>query len=463
MSKILMVAGLAFGDEGKGSIVDYLTRIHGAKWVIRYNGGAQAAHNVVLPDALNTQHTFAQFGSGSFAGAKTYLSEYMLINPLTLALEWRSLRDMQAVPPKISDVIRISSKALITNRYQIALNRLRELARDNRHGSCGMGIGETMLDHIEHPELDITVADLAKSTNWPAKLRASQKLKLEQGKELLEALRSANYVSAAAIAEMEILESEKVFVELVDKYLIFGSSGCVDHDDNELEKIMRGDNTIVFEGAQGVLLDEWYGFHPYTTWSTTTFKNADDICWKFRFDVQEVTKIGVVRSYYTRHGAGPFPTEDPSLGLEELHNLSSPWQQGFRVGHFDLNLLKYAVNVVGGVDEIALTHMDSWIPRSSKLCWAYNSDQDLRGKSTRLCSRNPGARFKTHYHLRHDPQQDVNEQAKLTSLLPALQPQYVPLHNLETLTQRIEELAPVRIESWGPTAADKRYRNRPRP
>ena len=73
MATVVLLAGLGFGDEGKGTVTDYLVRTHSAKMVVRYNGGAQAAHNVVLPDGRH--HTFAQFGSGTFVpGVRTHLS-----------------------------------------------------------------------------------------------------------------------------------------------------------------------------------------------------------------------------------------------------------------------------------------------------------------------------------------------------------------------------------------------------
>ena len=82
----ILVAGLGFGDEGKGSIVDALVRKHGAHTVVRYNGGAQAAHNVV--DLDGRHHTFSQFGSGTFVpGTRTFLSRFMVVNPLGMLIE----------------------------------------------------------------------------------------------------------------------------------------------------------------------------------------------------------------------------------------------------------------------------------------------------------------------------------------------------------------------------------------
>ena len=91
MAQVLLLAGLGFGDEGKGTCTDWLVREHKSQLVVRYNGGSQAAHNVVDGDK---HHTFAQFGSGTLAGAKTYLSRFMLVEPLSLMREASALRDL---------------------------------------------------------------------------------------------------------------------------------------------------------------------------------------------------------------------------------------------------------------------------------------------------------------------------------------------------------------------------------
>src|SRR5579864_7866772 len=97
MSKVFLVQGLGYGDEGKGSIVDYLVRQEKAPLVVRFNGGAQAAHNVVTDDGRH--HTFTQFGSGTFAGARTFLSRFMIVNPFTLLTEAKALEQKGVANP----------------------------------------------------------------------------------------------------------------------------------------------------------------------------------------------------------------------------------------------------------------------------------------------------------------------------------------------------------------------------
>ncbi|MFL1382300.1 adenylosuccinate synthetase, partial [Nocardiopsis protaetiae] len=129
---------------------------------------------------------------------------------------------------------------------------------------------------------------------------------------------------------------------------------------------------VVFEGAQGVLLDEWHGFHPHTTWSTTTTANPLALLAEAGADAR---RIGVVRSYTTRHGAGPFPTEAPGLAalLPEAHNGTHPWQGAFRVGHLDLVAHRYALAATGGVDSLVVTHADR--AAHVRRCTAYTDPQ----------------------------------------------------------------------------------------
>ncbi|MFI0789171.1 adenylosuccinate synthetase [Streptomyces lydicus] len=117
---------------------------------------------------------------------------------------------------------------------------------------------------------------------------------------------------------------------------------------------------LVLEGAQGVLLDEWHGFHPYTTWSTTTFAGAERLLAEAGRP-HSALRLGVVRTCTTRHGPGPLVTEDPAplRAQPEPHNGHGRWQGAFRAGHFDAVAHSYAVEVCGGVAALAVTHLDA--------------------------------------------------------------------------------------------------------
>ncbi|MCK6552630.1 adenylosuccinate synthetase, partial [Myxococcota bacterium] len=115
--------------------------------------------------------------------------------------------------------------------------------------------------------------------------------------------------------------------------------------------------TVVFEGAQGVLLDEDLGFPPHTTWSRCTAVNALELLGEHA-PAMEVERVGVLRSHAVRHGAGPLPTQTPALDdLVVEHNVENPWQGRVRRGWLDLVLARYALAVCG-VDRLVLTHVD---------------------------------------------------------------------------------------------------------
>ncbi len=120
----IIVADLTYGDAGKGSVVDFLTREKNAKTVVLYTGGAQAAHNVV--DSLGRHHTFAQFGSGSLVpGTKTHISRFKLVNPLSMLKEARHLEDI-GVNGLLKNTS-IERQTLITTPFHQATNRIKEI------------------------------------------------------------------------------------------------------------------------------------------------------------------------------------------------------------------------------------------------------------------------------------------------------------------------------------------------
>jgi adenylosuccinate synthase len=397
------VVDLGYGDAGKGTIVDALCASQPVAAVIRFNGGAQAAHNVVTPDGRH--HTFAQFGAGTFHGVPTHLSRFSVVDPLALSAEAAALPDLDPLA-----LLTIDGEALLVTPWHRAANRVRERQRGaGRHGSCGMGIGETMgyaLSNADAPR----VAD-ARS---PAVLR-----------------RRLALVAARLTAELGPLDAPQVD-DVVDAFTAFAAAVRIVDGTRFLPRLL-GSGICVFEGAQGVLLDEWYGWHPYTTWSTTTFANVASV-------VPDFLRLGVVRTYTTRHGAGPFVTLDASLDLPEAHNGAGEWQGAFRVGHFDAVAHRYAVEVAGGVDALAVTHLDA--PQgcpSMRICTSYAVD------GTVVDRIEPGTLG------------DLSYQSRLTAMLQRARP--AAMHRPDDWSSSIGGLldAPVLIESYGPRSIDKRF------
>lgn len=330
--KAILVQGLAFGDEGKGSCTDALVRRFNAKWTVRFNGGPQAAHNVVTPEGLH--HTFAQFGSGTFAGANTYLSQYMLIDPIAFMNEEQALSSKVPVLPGVY----VERSTPIITPFHWMLNRTRERLRgDKRHGSCGFGVGEL--------RRDMTVGDT------PV-LLAGNLYSRARTREILESIK---LWKVSQQAQLDVREAESMrqypIERLVNIYCCQFAKSVVLVQDGT---IRHCEGPMVFEGAQGVLLDETQGFAPYNTWTDCTFGNAEKL---LEGTGADITRIGVLRAHWTRHGPGPFPTESELVNFPD-HNSFGVWQGEFRQGYFDGVAARHAVSIVGKLDGIALTCLD---------------------------------------------------------------------------------------------------------
>lgn len=441
----ILIADLGNGDAGKGTITDYLATQLPVHTVVRYNGGAQAAHNVITSDGRH--HTFAQFGSGTFVdGVRTHLSRFMKLDPISMLSEQRHLTELGV--PDAFDRTSIEAKALIITPFQQAVNRLKESVRgSNRHGSCGMGIGETMSDYLRYGDAVLFAGDLADKNTTAKKLRFLRDVQLEKIRDLR--------MCQSGRKEWQLLDDKGVMPACIDIYDYFRSRVKI-VDERYLGKLLSANGSVIFEGAQGVLLDELYGFYPYTTWSNTTFDNANTLLTENNFDGGQ-TRVGIMRAYATRHGAGPFVTEDAQLTklIPDTHNITNPWQENFRVGYQDLVSLNYALEVLGGVDAIAVTCLDrlSGVP-NWRVCTGYRAqEQDRNGDFFDL----EGEVIKKIKVYRPT---NIARQGDLTELLSVCTPVYQRCigNNTSTYVSWIENQLqiPINILSFGPTRTDKR-------
>jgi adenylosuccinate synthase len=428
----VVVVGLGFGDEGKGSVVDALCRDGSVTAVVRFNGGAQAAHNVV---AGERHHTFSQFGSGTLSGTPTLLSRHVLVEPIALATEARELAAL-GVPDPLS-LVSVDAAALLTTPIHVAANRAREDARGaGRHGSCGRGIGETVWyslaarrgagpgDVVEDqvvphpPGTPPTVGDCGD----PARLRR----RLDDLARFYEPLIAGSEHGFPAVEE------------LVSLYRDFAGAVRTVSGDEVGRRADRG--RLVFEGAQGVLLDQWRGFHPHTTWSTVTPDVARGL-----LGARRATVLGVTRTYQTRHGAGPLPTEDAGVldRFPEAHNGTGRYQGAWRAGHLDEVLLRYATAACGGVDALAVTHLD----------------RVASGLAVATAHRTPSGADLTGLPL--GPAGALRHQRELTESLSRCTPLLEELpRDPDAVVDRLETLldAPVLLTGTGPDRADHRLR-----
>jgi adenylosuccinate synthase len=427
--RAIAVVDLGFGDAGKGLVVDYLARAGRAALVVRFNGGAQAGHNVVTPDGKH--HTFAQLGAGTFvAGVRTHLASRVVVHPTALLVEAQHLA--AAGVRDALERLTVSGDAPVVTPFHQAACRVRELARGaGRHGSCGVGVGEVMADSLAHGGDCLRVRDLGDAASLRRRLACIQ----ERVRASLAGAREGSQHGSATARELDVLEGAGTADAWIDATRPFAARVAI-ASDAVVGDALRGGAGVVFEGAQGVLLDEDWGFHPYTTWSRCTFENVDELLREVGAG-ERALRLGVARVYAHRHGPGPLPTASTELGagLEEPHNVDGAWQGRFRVGWPDLVLARYASAVCGGVDALALTHVDH-LPRRSdwRLAVSYDGRRVVDWAMT--------------------PPSDLPQRARATERLGTARPDYRPVR-----ADEIEDAlaaayaAPVRLRSSGPTAA----------
>jgi adenylosuccinate synthase len=347
--RAVAVIDLGFGDAGKGLVVDYLTRTLAATAVVRFNGGAQAGHNVVTPNGRH--HTFSQIGAGSFVeGVETWTGPEVVVHPTALLLEARRLEEVGAASP-LSRVY-VHESAPVVTPFDQSLGRLRELARgDLRHGSCGVGIGEVAAD-LRQGEHVLRARDLPDRSELVQHVAVLRERKIATLHELLPELPRSPDVER----ELAAFEPPAV-AQWTDLASVYARSVRV-VDEAAWRRGLGRHRTIVFEGAQGVLLDRSHGFFPHTSAGDCSLHAANEIA---RALDRSLATVGVLRSYTARHGRGPLPGElrPRPPWAREMHNVDGPWQGAVRAGFLDLVMTRYALSCVGGnVDALAMTHGD---------------------------------------------------------------------------------------------------------
>lgn len=286
--KASIVVGLGFGDEGKGVVTASLVSKAFNPLVIRFNGGHQAGHTVIKD---GYRHVFSSFGAGSLHGAPTYWSNFCTVYPTALVNEFQVLK-------QFDPVLYIDPLCPITTPYDVWSNQ-----KNAHHGSVGVGFGETIRRQENHFTL------FAKDLKHYSVL----KLKLEQIKYYYKSTQHVN----------EFIDDIQEMLSIV-----------------RIEKPTH-DGDLIFEGAQGILLDQRFGFFPHVTRSNTTSQNAISLVPKMQTEIFLVT-----RAYQTRHGNGPMTNEGEPIELinnENETNKSHPFQGNFRISPLDIDLIKYAI------------------------------------------------------------------------------------------------------------------------
>jgi adenylosuccinate synthase len=366
--RAFVVVGLGLGDEGKGSLVDALVREQAATLVVRFNGGCQAAHHVVSPEGK--VHCFSQLGAGTLVpGVETWLSRFVAVDPLALEREEAALRRL-GVEDAFARLC-LDPRAVVVTPAHAAMNRLREVLRgEARHGSVGLGVGEALLDAERPGTVSIRVGDARSPEKLARSLRLLGQMKLDLAEQLVEQAGARLRDLPEIEAEMEALRRLAGMDALVASlHRLIEERGVRLREGPDLD----AHAVTIFEGAQGVLLDRDHGFFPHVTPSRTTFAQARALLDEASFS-GVVTQVGVLRAYATRHGRGPLVSEERALAdaLPEAHNGAAGFQGAFRTGWLDAVATRFALRVTGGVDVLALTHLDRLAGLNEvRVCTAY--------------------------------------------------------------------------------------------
>lgn len=311
------VIGLGFGDEGKGLTINFLCLQNPNALVVRYSGGQQAGHTVVLD---GKRHVFSNFGSGTLNGNPTYWSNYCTLDPFGLYNELQILLKLGIDP-----IIYIDGKCPVTTPMDKDYNKIGE---DLRNGTCGAGVGTTLerekrfhsllFEDLFYPKIVDIKLDLLHDNYYPSRVYNQEQIDVFKF--------CVNY----------IINSPRI-------KLAYG--------------IPLG-RDLIFEGSQGLLLDQHYGFFPHVTRSNTGSTNILDM--KHTPDYWCIT-----RAYQTRHGNGPMTNEhiEHKFDLNPLEtNVFNDFQGKFRVSLLDLDLLEYGIMKDSSIkynrDNLVITCLD---------------------------------------------------------------------------------------------------------
>ena len=305
MKKAKIVIGLGFGDEGKGITTDFLAQQNPDSIVIRFSGGQQAAHTVIID---NKKHIHSSFASGSLRGLPSYFSEHCTIHPVFLYNERKELKQKGG-----NIELHIHPLAKITTPFDVWQNK--NNSKNLAHGSCGKGVGATMKRHEGLYKLH--AIDL-----------------IAPREMLIEKLKAIAYYYGYN-DNKELKEELQYFLEIIEK-LNWNIS-----DYNYLNSY----NNLIFEGSQGILLDMDHGIFPNVTYANTTSKNAHEICKKL--NIYDIEMYYVTRSYLTRHGNGWMSNEKDLIlkNNEEETCVYNEYQKELRFGNLDYDLLNYALKL----------------------------------------------------------------------------------------------------------------------
>ncbi|MBN1587464.1 MAG: adenylosuccinate synthase [Candidatus Omnitrophica bacterium] len=412
MSSRTIVVGAQWGDEGKGKIIDLMAK--DADMVVRFQGGNNAGHTVIvgekefifhlLPSGVLRPKTVCVIGNGVVVNPEALLNEVDRVTEAGISLDGR---------------LWVSQGAHIILPYHLAYDRLIEAgAGDAKIGTTKRGIGPCYADKVARK--GIRLADLLDKSAFRSRLEDV----LAEKQKVVKAL--FNYSGP----EFDIEDTYRQYSEIAERLRPFACDTAV-----LINRAIREDKNILFEGAQGALLDVDHGTYPYVTSSNAT---AGGACPGTGVGPTRIDKVvGVAKAYTTRVGEGPFPTQFEGDLLEKVRG----WGNEFgattgrprRCGWFDGVVAKHSA-LVNGMDELVITKLDVLDHLDSlKICTAYEVDgriyetlpplASLLWKAVPVYEEMPGWKQDTSKTCEAQSFEDLPENAKAY------------LHRLEELTE----------------------------
>jgi len=343
----VVVVGTQWGDEGKGKITDFLAE--GADVVARYQGGNNAGHTILID---NKKYKLTMIPSGIFNHNKIcVIGNGMVINPEALIEEINYIHDNGFS----TDNLKISDRAHVIMPYHLVLDGLEEdLKGANKIGTTRKGIGPCYMDKAARA--GIRIADLMDAEEFELKAR---RLIAEKNK-VIQQVYSGESLDADSIIEQYLSYAEVLRPYVTDTSVV-------------LNDAIDGGKKVLFEGAQGVMLDIDQGTYPFVTSSNPS---AGGVCIGSGVGPSKIQQvIGVAKAYTTRVGDGPFPTEqDNEIGQiirDKGHEYGTVTGRPRRVGWFDSVVVRHARRV-SGITGLSLNSLDVLTGLETvKICTAY--------------------------------------------------------------------------------------------
>lgn len=343
----VVVVGSMWGDEGKGKVTDYLAQK--ADVVVRYAGGNNAGHTIVYD---GKKFALKLIPSGIFSGHEVIMGNGMVVNPKAFLEEVKYLNEAGIDTTKI----KISDRCHVILPYHLEIDAIQEARKgDKSIGTTKRGIGPTYID--KYSRIGIRMGEFVDEELFLEKLKETYPMKVMEYPEL-----------------KDMFTIESIFEEYKEYAKVIKSMVC--DTGMLLDDYLQADKKVLFEGAQGAMLDIDYGTYPYVT---SSHPGANGVCEGAGIGPLYIKEaIGIIKAYTTRVGEGPFPTElfdeTGELIRQKGHEYGTVTQRARRTGWFDAVVVNQSrrMSSLTGISLMLLDVLSGF--ETVKICKAYKLD-----------------------------------------------------------------------------------------